>query len=252
MNRTIIGILVLLALVVPTSALAESQTYDVNNMFTVRTVHVGDVITVVNTDSTTHSISGKTDRGDTIDNKITAGGSTQLTFSFPGQFSFYDKYDKTKFGIIYVFDPSQDLSKVNVFNGTSKSDLFQAPIYEEDLSVPNTPNTNTPLANNTQTNNTAPTTTTSTPITTTTNDSISTPNTTPSQPTPVQNTTSTQTTPAPTTTTQNCSTPEQITELQNEVTRLTAQEQNHYTGLNDMLNIIFSMLTKLLHINNLQ
>lgn len=241
MNKTvIIGILVLLALLVPTSALAESQTHSVSDMYTVRVIHVGDVITVVNTDSVTHSISGRTDRGDVIDDKLDAGGNAQLQFSFPGQFSFYDKYDRTHFGIIYVYDPSQDLSKVNVFNSTSKSDLFQAPQYAEDLSVPNTPNTNTPLANQTTNNETQ---------TTITSDSTS-------LSAPVQsgnNSTQSTTTSTPEpTTTQTCASPAQVQALEDEVSRLTAQEQTHYQQDTDMLNVLFSMLTKLLHLNGLQ
>lgn len=234
MNRLMIGLIVALALVVPSSALAES--YTVSDMFMVRTVHVGDTITVFNNDNKTHSISGKTSTGETIDDKISAGQSVDIQFLFPGQFSFYDKYDKSKFGTIYVYEPSVNLTAMTVYNKTSITDLFQAPIYAQDLVIPNSTNNSTPLANQTNIGSS------STPSSGGSVVSFGISNST--QPIVTQNTT--------TTPTDISKLEAKIDSLTTEVQSLKAQEQAHYDQSTTMTNTIFGMLVKLLHVFNLQ
>lgn len=130
MNK-ITTIAIFALLLVPISALADTQTHSIKDMYSVKVAHVGDTIVVTNNDNVLHSITGKDNRGDVIDYKLAPGDTINLQFMFPVNFAYYDKYDKNLFGSLYTFEPSTDLTQMNVYNHTSISDLYEKPQYVE-------------------------------------------------------------------------------------------------------------------------
>lgn len=148
MNKTL-GIAICALLLVPIAAFADTN-YSIKSMFNAKTAHVGDNIIITNDDTKPHSITGKDNMGEKIDDTIQPGKSVNLQFLFAGEFAFYDKYDQNVTGVLYIYEPSVDLTKLNVYNHTSVADLYEKPHYETVASVQNV----TTSENNTSTNQT--------------------------------------------------------------------------------------------------
>lgn len=110
--------------------------WDISNMYQVHQVHVGDRIYFTNTDTHVHSIRGQDTGGEIFQSSaIQPGGQYEMTFLFPGNFTFYDEYNTNDFGVIYIYEKDQGFPIITNYTATRNS--YQGTPYYSNLATSN-------------------------------------------------------------------------------------------------------------------
>lgn len=236
MNKTIMGLLIVLTLLVPSSALADSYQHFAGSPFNL-TFKPGDTLFINNNSGKVQQLT-ELFNGTSIqlDSDVGNNGATQVTLTNVGQYTFMGSDGVIGYVIVQspqlIPSPTDQIITLTPKLTNQTSNNSTSPI----VVLPN---------NSTKTNNfTAPTIPINTPVTSApivapTN----TTSTNPIVPVPIIQAPINQ---------NNTALVQQIATLEAKIDSLQAQENSHYQQLNDMQNIIFGMLTKLLHLNNLQ
>ena len=229
------GLLIVLTLLVPSSALADSYQHFKDGVPFNLTMKPQETLYINNDSGKPQQFTVEFPNGTSklVDSNVGNNGATQITLTQIGQY--------TLFGLDGMIGTVEVQQPQLIPSPTDGKIIITAP-----TNVTITAPTNSTNSNQTSTivvtspnnaTNTQPV--TSAPIVAPTN----TTSTNPIVPVPIIQAPTNQ---------NNTALVQQITTLTAKVNSLQAQENSHYQQLNDMQNIIFGMLTKLLHLNNLQ
>jgi hypothetical protein len=105
-----------------------------SNIYQIHQVHVGDKVYVTNDDKNIHSIRGQDTSGEIFQSSaIYPGGQFEMSFMFPGNFTFYDEYNRTNFGLIEIYNPGDGFPTVT--NTTTSRVTYQGTPYYSNLAV---------------------------------------------------------------------------------------------------------------------
>lgn len=108
-----------------------------SNIYQIHQVHVGDKVYVNNIDGNIHSVRGQDTSGEIFQSSaIYPGGQYEMTFLFPGNFTFYDEYNRTNFGLIEIFEPGAGFPQIT--NTTTTRATYQGTPYYSSLAVGDT------------------------------------------------------------------------------------------------------------------
>lgn len=106
--------------------------WDTSNIYRIHQVHVGDRVYVSNTDTKLHSIRGSDSAGEVFQSgAIYAGGQYEMTFLWPGNFTYYDEYNTHNFGVIEIYAAGQGFPLVA--NYTASRDSYPGAVYYSSL-----------------------------------------------------------------------------------------------------------------------